>query len=157
MINDISWSTVIIIVALLLMHMLTLTVLMYKDGITRFCDGVSTEALQVELERRRAASRYRPIQKGWERPVPVPRQSAGALARIAPPPAYWADFQPMYDTSSMPITPYGQWQEPVHSIYGRELRPTEGGAKDADIYSNPYIAASSEGPMTCKNNNSFYF
>lgn len=148
MVNDVSWSTVILIVSLLFMHMLTLTVLMYKDGISRYCDGVSTEALQIELQRRQAARRYSPAPV---RPPQYPRLLE-APKRAVP------DFQPMYDTTSMPIANCGQWQEPMHSIYGRELHPTEGGVGESAIYSNPYITAAAAGPgMSCKNNNSFFF
>jgi hypothetical protein len=156
MVNDISWSTVILIVSLLFMHMLTLTVLMYKDGISRYCDGVSTEALQFELQRRQAAKRYRPtpLMSAPARPV-YPRMQQPLLEapkRAVP------DFQPMYDTTSMPIADCGQWQEPMYSIYGRELKSSEGGVSESAMYSNPYIHAATTGPaMSCKNNNSFFF
>lgn len=73
MVNDVSWSTVILILLLLCMHMLTLTVLMYKDGISQYCDGVSTEALKIELQQRQAARRYRPppmVDRPWSQGVP---------------------------------------------------------------------------------------
>lgn len=168
MVNDVSWSTVILILALMLMHMLTLTVLMYKDGISRYCDGVSTEALQTELLRRRAAKRYGPPRTRPAR-FTTPQQSQSLVGpRVAGPPQLLAgpdhfrpDFQPMYDVSSVPVTPCSQWQEPIHSLYGRELRPSEGGIEESQIYSNPYLSAATSGSsqpgLTCKNNNSFFF
>lgn len=162
MVNDVSWSTVILILALMLMHMLTLTVLMYKDGISRYCDGVSTEALHIELQRRRAAKRYSPPRMHPPRMHPPPATfRPSSVPCLVGPDHIRPDFQPMYDTSSVPITPCSQWQEPIHSIYGRELQASEGGVGESQIYSNPYTAAASAGPggtgMTCKNNNSFFF
>lgn len=162
--NDISWSTVILIVSLLCMHMLTLTVLMYKDCISRYCDGVSTEALQVELQRRQAAKRYRPppiVRGPWSSPLSAPRMeySRRQPPQLPEPPRRFGPmFQPMYDTTSIPVAECGQWQEPMHSIYGRELRHSEGGVGESAIYSNPYITAATAGrEVTCKNNNSFFF
>lgn len=155
MVNDVSWSTVILILALMLMHMLTLTVLMYKDGISRYCDGVSTEALQLELHRRKTAKRCTPF-RAHTPPMSISRPN---VAQIGAPGGFVPDFQPMYDTTSTPVTPYLQWQEPIHSIYGRELPAIEGGVGESEVYNNPYVKASSSStsPMTCKNNNSFYF
>lgn len=159
MVNDVSWSTVILILSLMLMHMLTLTVLMYKDGISRYCDGVSTEALQIELQRRSAAKRH--VSPGMHRSYPT--LSRENVPQLTAPDHFRPDFQPMYDISSVPVTPCSQWQEPIHSLYGRELQPSEVGVGESQMYTNPYqVAASSPvggsaGGMSCKNNNSFFF
>jgi hypothetical protein len=168
MVNDVSWSTVILILALMLMHMLTLTVLMYKDGISRYYDGVSTEALQTELHRRRAAKRYGPMHTHPTRFTVPPKRIAGEKQMhpgprpmLEGPNHFRPDFQPMYDVSSVPVTPCSQWQEPIHSLYGRELRPLEGGVDESQAYSNPYLSSATSGAaapgMACKNNNSFFF
>ncbi|GAQ88704.1 TATA-box binding protein [Klebsormidium nitens] len=110
------------------------------------------------FQRRHAAKRYRPPPMTGGGPPRLMEYSRRQPHFLEPPSRYGPDFQPMYDTTTIPVASCGQWQEPMHSIYGRELRPSEGGVGESAIYSNPYITAATAGrELTCKNNNSFFF
>lgn len=151
MTSDISWSTVILVIALLFMHMLTLTAMMYKDCIGRFCDGVSTEALKSELARRANAERTR---------YREPMISAAKLvdpnvgSRYAP-----YEYTPTYGQTSLSVASCGGWQEPINSVYGRELRMSEGTVGQREAEFDPYRSAASMGSrdVSCKNQNTFNF
>ena len=140
--------------AMIIMHMATMVTLLYRDAFSQFLNGITTEEIYAELERRAAARRHnmhrrRRIQSdafdGAELTPPVPSvPSVPPMALKGP--------SPVFDELSIAATPVDAYQQPVDAIAGAPFESGEGYG-----FPVPAYGSSSSRPSVCKNFNTFNF
>ena len=167
----------ILAIVMIIMHMATMATLMFKDHVMRFMDGIATEEIYMELQRRRLSQRSlhhyalpdftanveerpvireRPEQR--RQPLQQPRhEEQQQLHRPypKPPTIKKSDPVPLYDDFSMPMTPCDAYQQSIDSIQGHPFGPDEGFGKPQGAYQEGSFA--SPGFPSCKNFNTFNF
>jgi hypothetical protein len=154
---------ILLIVCMLVMHVMTLIVIFYKDRISQFLDEMSTDVLLSEMRKRGYFSMQPDETYESERAPAMPAMSAfdeGAYYREprasmnGPPPLPAFDrpnVMPMQDPSGLAATACDQFQPFHHPAFGHELNAGEGlvGAEKAASWNTATVQANA--PRTCKN------